>query len=225
MSPGSMSQQEGLIYFQGGVPKELFKRLGDNDQKIHLTERLDTLQALLRHEAKELTNKAHADQLRDSMLERLCNTPLGKRPRNPSPPIRIPKEAVVNSLVEYVPSYVTDSSHWGEDYSTSNRSQQPDRGEALWVQETQAISTEEDMMAINASVSGKGKMGKKPTEDEMLKYNMFRACIMCGPCGKKGHFTSLCWKKQNDEQGKGKAKGKGRGKGGEPGQGRGGRGP
>ena len=44
-------------------------------------------------------------------------------------------------------------------------------------------------MAINASVSGKGKTGKKPTEEEMLEYNMFRARIMCGYCGKKG--TSL----------------------------------
>ena len=225
MSPGSMSQQEELIYFQSRVPKELLKRLRDNDQKKHLTERLDTLQALLRHEAKELTKEAHADRLRDSMLERLCNTPLGKSPRNPSPPIKTPKEAAVNSLVEYVPSYGTEGSHWGEDYSTFNWSQQPNRGEALWVQETQAIFTEEDMMAINASVSGKGKTGKKPTEEEMLEYNMFRARIMCGYCGKKGHFTSWCWKKQNDEQGKGKAKGKGRGKGGESGQGRGGRGP
>ena len=80
-------------------------------------------------------------------------------------------------------------------------------------------------MAINASVSGKGKTGKKPTEEEMLEYNMFRARIMCGYCCKKGHFTSWCWKKQNDEQGKGQAKGKRRGKGGEPGQGRRGRGP
>ena len=225
MSPGSMSQQEELIYFQSRVPKELLKRLRDNDQKKHLTERLDTLQALLRHEAKELTKEAHADRLCDSMLQRLCNTPLRKSPRNPSPPIKTPKEAAVNSLVEYVPSYGTEGSHWGEDYSTFNWSQQPNRGEALWVQETQAIFTEEDMMAINASVSGKGKTGKKPTEEEMLEYNMFRARIMCGYCGKKGHFTSWCWKKQNDEQGKGKAKGKGRGKGGEEGQGHGGRGP
>ena len=79
-------------------------------------------------------------------------------------------------------------------------------------------------MAINASLSGKGRTGKKPTEEGMLEYNMFSARIMCGYCGKKGHFTSCCWKKQNDEQGKRKAKGKGRGKGGEPGQGRGGRG-
>ena len=79
-------------------------------------------------------------------------------------------------------------------------------------------------MAINASASGKGKKGKKPTEEEMLEYNMFTARIMCGYCGKKGNFTSLCWKKQNDVQGKGRAKGKGRGKGGEPGQGRGGQG-
>ena len=96
----------------------------------------------------------------------------------------------MNSLVEYVPSYGTEGSHWGEDYSTFNWSQQPNRGEALWVQETQAIFTEEDMMAINASVSGKGKTGKKPTEEEMLEYNMFGARIMCGYCGKKGHFTS-----------------------------------
>ena len=59
MSQGSMSQQEELIYFQSRVPKELLKRLRDNDQKKHLTERLDTLQALLRHEAKELTKEAH----------------------------------------------------------------------------------------------------------------------------------------------------------------------
>ena len=71
MSPGSMSQQEELIYFQSLVPKELLKRLRENDQKEHLTERLDILQALLRHKAKELTKEAHADQLCDSLLERL----------------------------------------------------------------------------------------------------------------------------------------------------------
>ena len=120
MSPGSMSQQEELIYFQMRVPKELLKRLRDNDQKKHLTERLDTLQALLRQEARESTKEAHADRLRDSMLEGLCNTPLGKSPRNPSPLIRTPKGAAVNSLVEYVPSYGTEGSHWVEDCSTFN---------------------------------------------------------------------------------------------------------
>ena len=154
MSPGSMSQQEALIYFQSRVTKELLKRLRDNDQRKHLTKRLDTLQALLRHEAKELTKEAHTDRLRDSMLERLCNTPLDKSPRNPSPPIKTAKEAAVNSLVEYVSSYGTEGSHWGQDYSTFNWSQQPNRGEALRVQETQAIFTEEDMMVINASVTG-----------------------------------------------------------------------
>ena len=91
------------MYVQSCVPNELLKRLRDNDQKNHLTERLDILQALLRLEAKGLTKEAHADRLRDSIIERLCNASLGKSPGNPSPPIRTPKEAAWNSLVEYVP--------------------------------------------------------------------------------------------------------------------------
>ena len=48
----------------------------------------------------------------------------------------------MNSLVEYVPSYGKQGSHGGDEYSTFNWSQQRIRGEALWVQETQAIFAE-----------------------------------------------------------------------------------